>query len=101
MRKPQSNSVLKTAHPEKQLALYLFTADRSLAEGVELVQKEFGTKTYSSSLSEWRSYHPFSKKLTEFKDGVTAAVESLKKDPEMDKKAELLSKASQVAFEVV
>ena len=101
MRKPQSNSVLKTLHPKKQRELWDFMQTHSGPESIAFVQKEFGEKTHESSLSDFWHWYPFANKLTEFKALTDQVTERLKSDPSLDLSSEQVSKAGHAIFETL
>ncbi len=107
MRKPRSDSVLKTLHPERQLQIWKWLSGDPETSEPPLSQKQtvgrikavLGFDTSAASLSEFYAWYPFRQELEEaasLKDEIT---EYLASNPDVDLDAEQVSKVSQIIWE--
>ena len=101
MKKPRSDSILKTLHPARQLELWNWLQMQSYKTIVGKVKKEWGLDTSEGSLSEFYSWYPFRKQLEEFKDLTGQITRELASDRHLDLDSEKVSRAGQAIFETL
>lgn len=99
MKKPRSDSILKTLHPKAQLELFQFLQANSYDSAIPFAKEKFGVDASRTSLFKFFSWYPFSRQLEEFEDLISQTRKTIADRPELDLDSEQVSKAGQAIFE--
>lgn len=97
MRKPLPSAVVKNAAPEIQADLFaLLQSGKTLAEGVEWLEKTHALKSSITSLSDWRSWYALKRDVRSWNDEAADIMQALRERGDLP--ADLIERAGEAVF---